>query len=73
MPEFPVSDAEPAAAAASPDGGRPSGGGPEPSLLESWARSAALAYVVILAIAALAIGLRWPAIEWAFDVRRLFR
>jgi hypothetical protein len=48
-------------------------GGDAPSLRASWARSAAFTYFVILAVAALAIGLGWPVVEWAFDARRLFR
>lgn len=49
------------------------GGGEVPSLGASWARSAAFTYFVVLAVAALAIGLGWPVVEWAFDARRLFR
>ena len=47
--------------------------GSAPSLRAAWARSAAFTYFVILAVAAFAIGLGWPVVEWAFDARRLFR
>ncbi len=50
----------------------PGGGAAQATLLGDWARSAAVAYFVILGAAALAIGLDWPDLEWAFDARRLF-
>lgn len=44
-----------------------------PTLVESWRRSASLAWLILLAVAALALAMRWPAIERAFDARRWFR
>lgn len=66
--DSPSDDSAPPAAASAPGGA-----GAEPSLSAAWARSAAFTYFVILSIAALAIGLGWPVVEWAFDTRRLFR
>ena len=54
------------------DGG-PVGAEAALSFRAAYARSLAVAYFVILALAALSIGLRWPLVEWAFDARRLFR
>lgn len=65
-PPKPSDEAAPSATDAPPTLG-------PPSLIESWRRSASLAWLILLAVAALALAMRWPAIERAFDARRWFR